>query len=84
MTALLAITNGGDVVAAAVVVAISVGAMLVGLVMVGSMRGAYDQIGGRMFDRPGEGRGPNDAEYEEFGAVLASMCEEEERSTPRS
>jgi hypothetical protein len=60
-----------------VVIAVAVGALLIGLAMVGSPGSPYDEIGGEMFDRPG-GRGPSDAEYAEYGAVLASLCEDED------
>ena len=73
--------------AAVVVITVAVGALLIGLLMLGSMAGAYDDIGAGMFDRPRghrDDRGPCDAEYEEYGAALAALCEEEERSAARS
>ena len=63
------------------------GAVMIAFALVlGGRREAYDAIGAGIFDRAGGddgGRPPCDAEYEEFGAALAALAEDE-ISTPRS
>ncbi len=61
-------------------VLILAGAVLIAFALgFGGRRDAYDSIGAGIFDRTGGNDGlrpPCDAEYEEFGAALAAMCDD--------
>jgi len=68
-------------------VLILAGAVLIAFALgLGGRGDAYESIGAGIFDRAGGNDGrrpPCDAEYEEFGAALASVCAEGERETRR-
>ena len=69
----------GELLVAIALVTAAVAVTLLVALAVSRLLGAYDDIGGGMFDRPrgdGDGREPPDAEYEEFAAALHSLWSE--------